>query len=238
MEKNKLPLVKSGLSVTELGSELIVFDSATSSAHCLDKVGGMVFLACRDAEGYDSLEQRLGLDFSRDIVQSALGQLEELGLLERQSDGVGRRQFLSALGVGAAGIVVASVAAPAPVAAQSCDRCRLDPMGVPCDCSTCGQPCSIKTVSAGTPCSERTKGPCGSATAKCNFEYQRVDGAEFFEPGKPSCFLEGTGDYRCRTNTPYSFDCTTARALVPDGDTYYCCCCDPAGDPTRNCCLP
>ena len=223
-----LPKVRDGLSVTELGNELIVFDTATSNAHCLDKIGSAVFLACRDGESTDSLEQKLGADYSAETVEVALAQLEELSLLEKSSEGITRRQALEAVGVAVLGVVVASVTAPSPVAAQSCVRCRLDGTTFrPCDCTTCGQICSQASLPIGIPCAnQKPKGSCASS-ARCCFEYVKSpDG---------NCRNEGYGVYGCRSNTPYADNCNTARSAAAVNQSYYCCCCPESSDPVYNC---
>ena len=236
MATEKLPKIRTGLNVTELGSELIVFDSATSNAHCLDKVGGAVFLACRDGDSLESLEEKLGADYSEEAIQIALAQLEELSLLENSSEGVTRRQALEAMGVAVLGVVVASVAAPSPVAAQSCVRCRLDPVTkLPCDCSTCGQPCSLATSS--DPCGTgRVKGPCSPIeNSVCCFEYIRSGATP--PAGQPQCFNERLGDYGCRDvadGFSFKLNCMDARVSSPT-NRYYCCCCSPTGPLNRNC---
>ena len=225
MKSKKLPAVKSGLNVTDLGSELIVFDSATSNAHCLDKVGGAVFVSCKDNEGLDGLEKRRGSDFSEGSVQAALQQLTELGLLEEEQGGVDRRRFLSAVGSGVAGVVVASVAAPSPVAATSCNRCRLSASGAPCNCADCAQPCSYQGG---------LENPCGSGPVKGACGFQSVCCFEFIKStadNSVSCATEGFGTYGCRDvlgDPRYNPDCATARAGVNIGQRYYCCTCTGA----------
>ncbi len=232
-----LPKVRNGLSVTDLGNELIVFDTATSNAHCLDKVGSVVFLACRDGENIDSLEQKLGADYSAESVEIALAQLEELSLLEKSPEGVTRRQALETMGVAALGVVVASVAAPTPAAAQSCDTCRTHFSGgrfVPCDCSGCGQPCSDKNAT-GLDCapSNSDKGPC-SPTFVCAFEFV------FRSASTTGCVQDNGLGYACRNVDGFFYDanCATARAALlaangnnpnaANGKPYYCCSCPGA----------
>lgn len=240
MSFQNLPQIRSGLNVTELGNELIVFDSTTSNAHCLDKIGGAVFLACRDGESIETLEQKLGTEYSEETVQVALAQLEELSLLEESSGGVDRRKFLTVVGAGVAGVVVASVAAPSPVAAQSCHKCRLDPSTkIPCDCSTCGQSCSLANNDPvnGTACNSKPKGACEAVPGLfvCCFEYIRT--AANPPAGEPNCFFEGFGDYGCRPvndGTSFQTNCTNARASAATA-LYYCCCCSTNAPANRNC---
>lgn len=225
---NRLPSVRGDLGVTRLESELIVFDPVSAKAHCLNSLGARLFTACQEGTPLEQLREEL----SEDEIEAALAELENLGFLVEDSQSVGRRQFLEKVGVGLASVVVASVAAPKPAAAASCVRCRLDTVTkFPCDCATCGQPCSF---SAAVSCTDPASGPCLGGGAICCFEYLRSGAAP--PPGEPLCFNENLGDYGCRpVAATFSTNCSTARNIVADGLLYYCCCCSTNGPLNRNC---
>jgi len=223
------PAVRNDLGVTQLESELIVFDPVSSKAHCLNSVGARVFMACQSETSIEEMASQ----FSSEQIEAALAELDELGFFIEDSASLGRRQFLERVGVGLATVVVASVAAPKPAAAASCVRCRLDTVTkFPCDCATCGQPCSI---AAAVSCTDPASGPCLGGGSICCFEYLKSGAAP--PGGEPQCFNENLGDYGCRPVAPvFSQNCETARGLVADFQLYYCCCCSINGPGNRNCC--
>jgi len=225
----QLPLLRNDLNVNEIDSELIVFDPLTSNAHCLNTLGARVFLACRANSDGAELRQQ----FSEDEIEATLKELDTLGFFATTSEGMGRRKFLERVGIGVASVVVASVAAPRPAAAASCVRCRLDAVTKhPCECATCGQPCSI---AASPDCVSPTSGPCLGGGSICCFEYLKSGSAP--PNGEPVCFNENLGDYGCRpVASTFSFSCSDARNLVADFALYYCCCCSVNGPLNRNCC--
>lgn len=161
----KLPALKSGLVVTELADELLVYDSASGRAHCLGKVGMVVYRACEAGLDHEAATQQLGLQGFADpeaALQETLNQLSLESLTasdpNERPPAFDRRRFLEAAGALAALPVIASVLAPRPLQAMSCITCDA-PGGVPANCSNCGMIC---VTVLGQTC---------TGTRICSFEY-------------------------------------------------------------------
>lgn len=220
------PKLKEGLTHTEIGDELIVFDPSTETAHCLSALGKAVFLACLNGTLADEQSP---------AQQEALNELASKGLLQPETDsGLDRRKFLTAAATAAVAIT-ASVVAPKPVAALSCKLCDLDASGFPVDCTTCGQPCVDSFPATCT------------GNQVCCYEFKRRVLNNPAPAGNGSLCLgtgqrEAFGQYACRPVVAnFNFDCNTQRALVADTALYYCCCCvgivqTPGIVPANACC--
>jgi hypothetical protein len=171
----RLPLARTaGLSVNDVGGEILVYDSDTDFAHCLSETAALVWRACDGKLTLGELTDREALD--PDMVRRALGELNELGLLDstpvrvqKSAGGISRRQAVGRLAAAAVGPLVVSVAAPAAWAATSTrdksacidGTCPTGTVG----CQNCGSPCGATTVcppGANTSCS-----PTGGCTSNC-----------------------------------------------------------------------
>jgi hypothetical protein len=148
MNKTKTPSArKHGLVVQHVKDETLVYDMNSHKAFCLNRSAAMVWQYC---DGKNSVEEivssiRAGGEgnFSTDLVEFALTQLESENLLESKGDFqpvepvISRRQTIRRLGLASALAIpiVASVVAPPAANAQSC---------VPNDatCTMSGQCCS------------------------------------------------------------------------------------------------
>jgi hypothetical protein len=115
--------------VQEIGGETIVYDRLSDAAHALDPVAARVF---RSATGERSVAElaalvsaELGVARDGGATERALRELEAADLLERAASGgaaarrLGRRQVLRRLAAAAVVPMVASIAVPAPLMAQS-----------------------------------------------------------------------------------------------------------------------
>ena len=224
----KLPALKSGLVVTELASELLVYDGTSGKAHCLSKVGMLIYRACEAGLDRQGTLEQLRLDGIADpeaVLQETLKQLSQENLVESSGDSsetapsFDRRRFLEAAGALAALPVIASVLAPQPLQALSCVTCDA-PGGVPADCTNCGKIC-VSTV-----------GQTCTGTRICSFEYvlntvpnPRGNPSANCSPldGFQGLAFDTGGNYACRLGLvvgSYSFantfftDCRTSRRAV------------------------
>jgi hypothetical protein len=149
------PLARTeGLVVRELSSELVVYDTTTHRAHCLNATAAFVF---RHADGRRSVQDFAVLMGSRDdegLVQAAVEQLAKAGLLEPEAPARparSRREVLRQVGLGAAVLapVVTSLLVPTPAeAAATCipvDACDGTNNGTACYNSNPLLECSSKT---------------------------------------------------------------------------------------------
>jgi hypothetical protein len=116
--------------VEQLGDELCIYDWQRRQVHALNATAAQVWQQCdgqtSPAQIAARLQAELGVPYAQELVWLSLARLEKAHLLERavvRGSGhsvLSRRQFLKGMGVAAALLpVVHSIAAPAPVAAQS-----------------------------------------------------------------------------------------------------------------------
>jgi hypothetical protein len=115
-----------------LDDELLVYDSETHRAHCLNKSAAIVWLACDGTATISEIVRHLAAETGRHVDESevwlALMKLERAGLLLngkdllRKSRRQSRRSLLRKLGVAAAASlpVVTSMLVPMPADAASC----------------------------------------------------------------------------------------------------------------------
>jgi hypothetical protein len=157
--------------VREIGEEILVYDLARHEAHCLNAPAAFVYRHCDGQTGVDEIARRmtreLGLHGATPWVATALGALDEAGLLEAPLapptvSSPGRRALLRSAGAGAALLLpaVVSLVAPTPAeAAASCvDSCAGQPNFTPCNCVDTTPPCLFQCqtgVCVGSP-----GGPC------------------------------------------------------------------------------
>lgn len=123
----------------QLDQELLVLDTETNKAHCLNEIASRVWSLCDGetsvAEMVRALSDGLGTQVDEKIVWMALGQLRKAGLLLEEpslTDGAGfmsRREAIRKIRVGAALAlpVVTSILVPTAAQAASCL-----PSGQPC----------------------------------------------------------------------------------------------------------
>lgn len=147
--KSKPCARKRGLVVQQAKDETLVYDLNTHKALCLNKPAALVWQYCDGSRSVDEILSAIAVsaesDFSAEMVEFALTQLETENLLESQRDfqpieaGISRRQTIRRLGLAsmAALPIVAAIVAPPAVNAQSCS-----PNNAPCTassqcCSTC-----------------------------------------------------------------------------------------------------
>ena len=134
------PLARNeGLVIKELPDELLIYDTETDRAHCLNETAAFVWLRCDGrkslAEITRELRRKANAKLDDKIVWLALDQLSRNRLLIDSPappptlQGINRRDMIRALGLTAAVAVpvVASIVAPRPAEAASCI-----PNGQPC----------------------------------------------------------------------------------------------------------
>lgn len=153
--RNGLPHAREeGLLVEHLDGETVIYDTGTREAHCLSPIAAAVFAHC---DGHTSLEALageaeavLGKPVPVELVESAVAQLSERGLLDdelQRQPRTSRRQMLgrTAAITGAVMSVplVTSVTTPALGAVGSCN--------VGANCAP-GQPACSPNSPAGTTC--------------------------------------------------------------------------------------
>jgi len=122
---------KEGLVIKELPDELLIYDTETDRAHCLNETAAFVWQRCDGrkslAEITRELSSKATAKLDDKIVWLALDQLSRNRLLIDPAppptrQGINRRDMVRALGLTAAVAVpvVASIVAPRPAEAASC----------------------------------------------------------------------------------------------------------------------
>ncbi len=147
------------LVVRDLRDEVVVYDTRSHQAHCLNRTAAFVF---RHADGRRTAAQiavLLGPGADEGLVHAALDQLSEAGLLEAgpapAAPGPSRREVLRQVGLGAAVLApaVASLLVPTPAeAAATCIPVGSCPgnEGRACYNSNPVTECSVNTCQSGS----------------------------------------------------------------------------------------
>jgi len=157
---------RSGLVVRELSGEVLVYDTASHRAHCLNRIAGEVFRHADGTRTVDGIAALVGGDeVGEEVVRAAFADLAAAGLLEETagtaSRGLTRREVVRRVGIGAAVFLPAVVSVLAPTPAEA---------AVTCVCNCTGQP-------PDTPCTTEFADPC----------FESCDGAGACGDGGPNC---------------------------------------------------
>ncbi|MCA9793918.1 MAG: hypothetical protein KC910_19045 [Candidatus Eremiobacteraeota bacterium] len=178
LEPKRLPPLKPGLMVSEVGDELLVYDSGGTRAFSLNPAAAAVFNLCRQGANEDEALAALGLSFG-EVNQALLeAGLYQLGQRELLSAPVAKPESSRRLALKAAALwpLLASVAAPVPATAASCSIGEFLCGGA---CCPPGSAC-CSNVCCGTPGSTC----CGGA---CCFPGFTCCGTTCCTPGFPCC---------------------------------------------------
>jgi len=157
------PLARSaGLVIRDLPDEIVVYDSRSHQAHCLNPTAALVF---RNADGRRPVAEiaaLLGPGADHALVHAALEQLTAAGLLETcpasAAPAPSRRELLRQVGLGAVLLapVVTSLLVPTPAeAAATCipaANCNAGNVGQPCYNSNPVTECSLNVCQTGGGC--------------------------------------------------------------------------------------
>src|SRR5262245_63985595 len=104
---------KRGLIVRELDDEILIYNTETNNAHCLNRTAALIWKECDGRstvpEISNNLSRRLGASINDQMVWFALKQFDRDGLLENKVTipaelvrlGLNRRQVMKAMGLAA-----------------------------------------------------------------------------------------------------------------------------------------
>jgi hypothetical protein len=132
MNSSRNPLArKEGLVVQEMPEEVLVYDTNTNKAHCLNKTAAFVWKSCDGSHSINDIaglmQKEFGANVPDDLVWLAIDQLGKDDLLESAEEapvsGLSRREVIRRVGIASviALPVVASLVAPSSaLAAVSC----------------------------------------------------------------------------------------------------------------------
>ena len=134
------------LSIQCVGDETLIYDERRHVAFCLNQVSSAVWTHCDGAQSVAqiaaALRSELAQPVTEEIVDLALAQMEENGLLEPDTDSpseaglaahgpISRRSLMATLGAGAVMMLplpaIAAVMAPKPFAGSGCTDCSFGP---------------------------------------------------------------------------------------------------------------
>jgi hypothetical protein len=153
MNNSTQPLArKEGLIIQELPEEVLVYDSSSDKAHCLNHTAALVWKYC---------DRELNTPIKEELVWLALDQLEKETLLEKETQfslksfGVSRREVIKRIGLASvvALPIVTSLLNPMSASAANCTvSCAGVPQAnIPAICATAVAPnCQAVCLSAGT----------------------------------------------------------------------------------------
>jgi hypothetical protein len=133
--------------VQEINGEVLIYDLRDNRAVCLNETSALVWRACDGTNTVDDIGRMVGND---DVVWLALEQLKNERLIDSapivssKFDGMGRREVIKKIGLGAmvALPVVAALVAPTGAYAQS--SCTPGPVGQP-NGSACTRSCQCSS---------------------------------------------------------------------------------------------
>ncbi|MCC7306140.1 MAG: PqqD family protein [Acidobacteria bacterium] len=154
MNKPQNPVArKTGLVVQDVPEEVLVYDTDTNKAHCLNKTAAMIWRSCDGTRSVAEIAKHVGSlageAVTDDFVWLAIDQLNESDLLEKQVaadfKGLSRRDVIKRIGLGsmiALPVIASLVAPPTARAAASCNcnnnaECGVGTPNVGCPAPTC-----------------------------------------------------------------------------------------------------
>jgi len=154
--ENKPQVRRDGIIVRELDNEILIYDTVSNKAHCLNETAALVWKQCDGqstaAEIGRKLSVQLNTNVDERVVWFALKQFSRDHLLEEKvtvpapfiAAGLNRREMVRVLGLAAVVAVplVTSIVAPTAVQAATC-RAPGQPCGTSSQC--CSGLCSAGT---------------------------------------------------------------------------------------------
>lgn len=148
MDDSLFPVArKDDLVIQELQNELLVFDTRTNKAHCLNQTAASVWKFCDGKNSVSDINklfgENIGAKVSDNLIWLAIDQLNERELFENKLEtkfaGRNRREVLKKIGLATviALPIVASITAPTAALAVACSgtvtNCLGCINGTPCD---------------------------------------------------------------------------------------------------------
>ena len=153
---------KNGLVVQEMSDEVLVYDTETNKAHCLNQTAAFVWKNCDGVNSINDIvnhfENQTGNVIEEDLIWLAIDQLNERKLLEKNITtkfaGESRRSVLKKIGLASviALPIISSLTAPTAALAVACSGTVTN-----AECVRCNP---------GTPCTGGAGCPVG-ATCTC-----------------------------------------------------------------------
>ena len=132
MKNSQNPVArKTGLVIQDVPGEVLVYDTNTNRAHCLNTSAALVWQSCDGTRSVPEIAAHVtglsGETVNDDFVWLAIDQLSENDLLESQVDqkfgGISRREVIKRIGLTsmvALPVIASMVAPPTALAASSC----------------------------------------------------------------------------------------------------------------------
>jgi hypothetical protein len=123
--------VRTGVIARRVGDEVVVYDAATHTAHCLNRTAALVFGAADGASTPAEIATRLaalsGGAANEHVVWAALERLAAANLLDGplppRTPARSRRQVLRTVGLGAAALAPAVASLVVPTPAEAAGTC-------------------------------------------------------------------------------------------------------------------
>jgi hypothetical protein len=166
MNNSQKPIArKEGLVIQEMPDEILVYDTETNKAHCLNSTAAFVWQACNGDNSVSDIARLFGSQakspVQEDLVWLAIDQLNDNNLLEKELkanfNGQSRREVIKKIGLAAVvGLpIVASLVAPTAALAVTCSSGQGQPCvgnagnSVCCNGLCCDNPAAMNCLAGG-----------------------------------------------------------------------------------------
>lgn len=188
---NKLPKARTeNIVVQNIEKEVLIYDTITNQAFCLNETSAKVFNHCDGQTAFDELKRKF--KYTDEIIYLALDELKAKNLLDAAANyqtpfaGMNRREVIRQVGFATmiALPLISSLVVPTAANAGSGARGTL-PDGA--KSGTVSSPCGIGRAGYDAACNTQTGSQCASGRAVS------IGAAEEAAPGQPcemDCFCE------------------------------------------------
>lgn len=170
---NKLPKARNeNIVVQNLADEVLIYDTNTNQAYCLNETSANIFNYCDGTTSFDELKTKY--KYTDDLIFLALDELKEKNLLDEKAEygtpfaGMSRREAVRKVGFAtmiALPVISAIIAPSAASAASNCRTAGVIPNSSAQNPAACG---STPVGTANTQCNTAFGTQCCSGTAVFN----------------------------------------------------------------------
>ena len=130
MKVSPNPVAKrEGMIIQEMPDEMLVYDTGTNKAYCLNKTSAFVWRSCDGSHSVDDIaalmEKEFGANVPDDLIWLAIDQLAEDKLLEssESASGITRREMIRKAGIASAIALPVVISLVAPSSAMASANC-------------------------------------------------------------------------------------------------------------------
>jgi hypothetical protein len=184
----------------DAGNEVLIYDTTTDKAYCLNETSAKVFNACDGATSFDELKSKY--QFTDDLIYLTLDELQAKNLLDSSANyetpfaGMSRREVIRKVGLATmiALPVVAGIIAPQAANAASGNNRAL-----------------LQTCTASSQCTSNRCTVTNSGTQRC------CASTNTNQPQEPGTNLGGTSNSTCTNIIGPQYCCSGSATNNPNG---------------------